>query len=197
MNKETSKSSSTQERILLAAIHCYGLHGVEETTLEQVAEQAGVGRSTVYRHARNRSQLLNKVLLRDADHALAELQVAMRYYHSLEEVVMESILFLMRRRNNYQMQHILYGSPDNANPGSGLSLEMLSGLATSSLKPHFERAIAESTVPLGLTLDMLADWVGRITLSLHSQASEFTATEDALRAYLKVVLAPIFHAQIH
>ncbi|MEH6592873.1 MAG: TetR/AcrR family transcriptional regulator [Halioglobus sp.] len=197
MNKETNKSSSTLERILLAAIHCYGLHGVEETTLEQVAEQAGVGRSTVYRHAKNRSQLLNKVLLRDADHALTELQVAMRYYHSLEEVVMESILFLMRRRNNYQMQHILYGNPDNTTPGSGLSLEVLCGLAASSLQPHFERAITESTAPPSLTLPMLADWVGRITQSLHSQASEFTATEDALRAYLKVVLAPIFYPQAH
>lgn len=197
MSKETKKSSTTLERILLAAIHCYDLYGVKETTLEQVAEQASVGRSTVYRHAKNRAHLLSKVLLRDADHALAELDIAMRNYHGLEEVVIESILFLMSRRNNYQMQHILYGSAENTNPGNGLSMEMISGLAASTLKSHFEQAIAESAVPPNLTLAMLADWVGRITLSLHSQASEFTATEDALRVYLKVVLAPIFHPQLH
>jgi AcrR family transcriptional regulator len=192
MNKALSKSDSTLERILLAAIHCYGQHGVDETTLEQVAEQADIGRSTVYRHAKNRGELLNKVLLRDADHALAELEITTRYYHSLEEVVLESILFLMRRRDSYQMQGILYGRAESSGQSTGLPLDLLSKLAASSLRPHFERASAEGSVPENLTLELLADWVGRITQSLHSQPSQFTATETALRSYLDVVLAPIF-----
>jgi AcrR family transcriptional regulator len=195
VNTVTTKSDSTLERILLAAIECYSECGVEETNLEQVAERAGVGRSTVYRHANNRRQLLNKVLLRDATHALAELEVATRYYQNLEEAVLESILFLMRRRNSYPMQHILYRAPDGPSQGRGLSLDLLSELAASSLQSHFERASAEGSAPAGMTLAILADWTGRITHSLHSQASEYTATEEALRAYLKVVLSPIFHCQ--
>jgi AcrR family transcriptional regulator len=190
---ETNKSSATLERILLSAIHCYGQHGVEETSLEQVASQAGVGRTTVYRHAKNKRELLNKVLLRDAEHALGELAVATRYYESLEEVVVESILFLMRRRNGYEMQRILYGNELGTTQGSGLSLDLLGRLAAQALQGHFDKACAAKAVPQGLTLPILADWVGRITLSLHSQSSEFTATEENLRAYLKVVLRPIFH----
>ncbi|MEH6568219.1 MAG: TetR/AcrR family transcriptional regulator [Halioglobus sp.] len=191
--REITKSSATHERILLSAVHCYGLYGVEETSLEQVASQAGVGRTTVYRHAKNKRELLNKVLLRDAEHALGELEVATRYYESLDAVVVESILFLMRRRNGYEMQHILYGTETDTTQGNGLSLDLLGQLAAQALQEHFEKACAAKAIPPGLTLPMLADWVGRITLSLHSQPSAFTATEENLRAYLNVVLRPIFN----
>lgn len=189
---ETTKSNTTRERILLAAIACYGEHGVEETTLEHVAAKADVGRSTVYRHAKNKRELLNKVLLRDAEHALAELDVATRYFESLEDVVLESILFLMRRRNSYEMQHILYGGAQQTTQGAGLTIDALTQVTTAALQQHFDKALANNTVPPGLTLPMLADWVGRITMSLHSQASPYTESESALRDYLRVVLSPIF-----
>ncbi len=194
VNKQ-SKSSSTLECILLAAIHCYGLYGVDETSLEQVAKQAGVSRSTIYRHAKNRRELLNKVLLRDADHALTELEAALRYQESLESVVLESILFLMRRRNNYEMQHILYGDSEQVSQGNGLSLELLCLLATNTLQGHFEKAVAAHKLPDRLTLAMLADWVSRITLSLHSQPSVYTESEASLREYLTIMLSPIFRRQ--
>ena len=190
---ESRKSSSTQERILLAAIQCYDQIGIENTSLEQVASSAGVGRSTVYRYAKNRRELLHKVLLRDADHALAELEVATRYYDNLEQVVVESILFLMRRRNSYDMQHILYGDGEEASGGAGLSIETLSQLAAASLQNHFDKAAAKQQVPQGMTLPVLADWVGRITISLHSQPSQFTETDAGLRTYLAVVLSPLFY----
>lgn len=194
MKTATTKSSSTLERILLAAIDCYGQYGVNETTLEQVAAGAGVSRTTVYRHAKNRRDLLNKVLLRDAQHALVELEVAMRYYQSLEEVVLESILFLMRRRDSYAMQDILYGEADSNSQGLGLSLELLNGLASEVLRPAFEKSEHAGTLPDGLSLAIVADWAARITMSLHSQPSAYTASEAKLRDYLGLVLSPIFHS---
>jgi AcrR family transcriptional regulator len=192
MTIKSNKSAATLERIFLAAIECYGRNGVDNTSLEQVARLAGVSRTTVYRHAKNRRELLNLVLLRDAHHALEELQVTIRYHQRLEQAVLESILFLMRRRDNYKMQQILYGDHTKTSLGSGLPMEELSTLASYALKDHFEKSTAASTVPEGLTLPVLSDWVARITMSLHSQPSPYTESETALREYLQIVLTPIF-----
>ncbi|WP_152558729.1 TetR/AcrR family transcriptional regulator [Endozoicomonas numazuensis] len=193
MSKSTTKARATHECILKATIHCYGVYGVENTTLEQVAAEAGMSRTTVYRYAGNRRELLNKVLLRDANQALSELEVITRYYDNLEEVVLESILFLMRRRNNFEMQHILYGDSSGAQQDDGLPLNILTDLVEQSLTHHYANAESKGLVSSKLPLPLLADWLGRITISLISQPSHFTQTEESLRTYLKAVLCPIFH----
>lgn len=191
MREKISKSATTLNIILDAAITCYLCSGVDITTLDQVAAKAGVGRTTVYRYAKNRRELLSRVLLRDAEEALKELEVATRYFDSLEDVVVESLLFLMRRRHHYPMQKILYGDNQQA-ASQALSLEALCDLSAVGLQEHYRRAKENNSLPAGLSLPVLLDWVSRITMSLHSQPSEFTESEAALRDYLDVVLRPIF-----
>ena len=91
------KAGRTLETILVAALACYERFGIEETTLEQVAEQAGVSRATVYRHAKNRRELLNKVFVRDAQKSLAEVQANLGNYDTLAETVLESMLYLISK----------------------------------------------------------------------------------------------------
>ena len=194
MSKQ-GKSASTLESILIAAKKCYSLHGLEETSLEQVAEEAGIGRTTVYRHVKNRKELLNQVLMRDARDGLSELKVIMSYRNSLEQKVLESIVFLVFRREKYKMQHLLYGNEAGINQITGLSAQTLRMFAAEALQEHFQEALEANEVPARLTFPILTDWLSRLTISLLSQPSEFTRTEETLRQYLETVLVPVFRRQ--
>jgi len=52
----------TRRRIADAARHCFYEHGVAETSIEQIAREAGVGRATLYLHFANKDAILRELL---------------------------------------------------------------------------------------------------------------------------------------
>jgi len=189
----TGKSGRTLESILLAALHCYERFGLEQTSLEQVAEQAGMSRATVYRHAKNRRELLNKVFIRDAQKALEALSEAMQQYEKLPDIVMESTLFLNRRRHHADVQNLLDKQSGQIIESHGMPVELLRLFAEKTLREPYQKACANNELPDGLTLDMLTDWLGRMMRSLLLEPPEFSRDEAAMRQYLRMVLLPIFN----
>ncbi|MET8851950.1 helix-turn-helix domain-containing protein [Amycolatopsis sp. NPDC004625] len=65
------------ERILDAAADLLLRAGYRRTTVEDVAERAGVGKGTVYLHWKNREELFLAVLLRESVRALEDLVAAL------------------------------------------------------------------------------------------------------------------------
>jgi len=189
----TGKSGRTLETILQAALHCYEQFGLEDTTLEQVAEQAGISRATVYRHAKNRNELLNKVFIRDAQQGVEALKVAMQPFEKLPEIVMESTLFLSRRRLHSDMQNVLDKQFGKIIESHGLPVELVRMFADQVLRVPFKKASDKRELPEGLTLEMLTDWLGRMMRSLLLEPPEFAKDEAAMRQYLRMVLLPIFN----
>ncbi|NBH06717.1 TetR/AcrR family transcriptional regulator [Amycolatopsis sp. SID8362] len=65
------------ERILDAAAELLLRAGYRRTTVEDVAERAGVGKGTVYLHWKNREELFLAVLLRESARSLEDLVTAL------------------------------------------------------------------------------------------------------------------------
>ena len=49
------RASKTTQLILEAAVRCYQRLGVDGTAMVDIASEAGIGRTTLYRHFRNRA----------------------------------------------------------------------------------------------------------------------------------------------
>ncbi|MEW6020382.1 MAG: helix-turn-helix domain-containing protein, partial [Pseudomonadota bacterium] len=58
------RSAEADEAILRAALKLMGEYGYRGTTMEAVAEAAGVGKSTVYRRFRSREELVSTAIAR-------------------------------------------------------------------------------------------------------------------------------------
>lgn len=58
ITQETVKSTKEIE-ILQAALKAYSAYGIAETTTRQIAEVAGIGKSTIYEYFKNKDELLN------------------------------------------------------------------------------------------------------------------------------------------
>lgn len=63
--RERSDSARNRERLLETARRLFAEQGIESVTMSAVAEAAGVGKGTLYRHFPNKTQLLQQLI--DAD----------------------------------------------------------------------------------------------------------------------------------
>ncbi len=73
------------ERILDAGLSLFSDHGVRRTTMNEVADAAGLGVATVYRRFPRKAQLVRAVLLREATTVIAAVDAALAGPDTVEE----------------------------------------------------------------------------------------------------------------
>ncbi|MBT8151185.1 MAG: TetR/AcrR family transcriptional regulator [Gammaproteobacteria bacterium] len=189
MPASQTKTQQTYNRILDAAVACYTDKGIGKTTLEEVAKLAGIGRTTLYRYVSNRDDLLSKVVLRDAQQQQEEMRVVTRYHDNLGDILVDSILHIMRGRRNRPINALLFGGSDDAVIDRiNLSPENFYSMAEQIIAPQFEQAIAKGEIRDGVTQELASQWVTRVILSLITYPEGFLTDEDALRKFLRVFL---------
>ncbi|CAH0992077.1 hypothetical protein SIN8267_02192 [Sinobacterium norvegicum] len=188
---KTKKSTDTLNRIIDAAIACYQRDGLQQTNLEGVAKYSGISRATVYRHANNKRQLLDRVIERESQQSLIELRKTLAGQSSLHGVVTESIIFIMQRRHHYPMQALLFGDESGNQQQGNLNPHELYQTTYQSLQHNYDQAKANGEVADNLSLEILSDWVSRLMHSLVSYPGEYGTDEAKLRHYLRVVVSPV------
>lgn len=76
---------ATSERILDAAYRVFAEGGARRTTMNQIADAAGLGVATVYRRFPRKAQLIEAVLVREAARLIADVDAAIDAADSIEE----------------------------------------------------------------------------------------------------------------
>jgi AcrR family transcriptional regulator len=96
-----------------AALACIAAYGVRKTSLSDVAEQAGVSRSTVYRAFGGKEGLLDAVAAAEMGRFLSELDRAVPWHAPLADALEHAITFTMRYLNDHAaFQRILRHEPE-------------------------------------------------------------------------------------
>ncbi len=197
MNKPSSKAEKTLNRILDAALRCYEVSGIGGTRLEDVAKEANIGRTTLYRYVKNRDDLLNQVVLRDAEEQRNEMQLINRYANSLADSILDSAVHVLRGRRNRPINRLLFDEAGDGLNQVNLSPASIYDLTESLLAPKFAEAVARGEIREGVTLEAAAQWMARVMLSLVTFPEEFIDDEDALRQFLRQFVVPSLIADSH
>jgi AcrR family transcriptional regulator len=145
-----------QPRLVDAAETCFARLGLARTTIDDVAREARVSRATVYRHVRDRDELVLAVFAREADRFLAAMAAA--GVHGLADGILHAVREV---------------------PGHPLLVDVMRNPPAGAWDVCVERARAN--LP-GLDDDAV-EWVLRIVLSLLTVPSD--RTEDELRLFLE------------
>lgn len=186
-----SKAERTLDKILDAAIECYTTQGIGKTSLDDVAKAAGIGRTTLYRYVDNRDDLLNKVVVRDAQQQQQEMSVLTRYHDDFASGLVDTAIYIMRGRRNRPMNALLFGSRDSALTDSvSLSPASFYPMTEKLMGPLFEKAVASGQIREGVSLQLASRWAARILLSLINYPEEFLDDEKSLREFLEAFLVP-------
>ena len=162
------------DRILDAALACIARVGVDKTTLDDVAREAGCGRATVYRCFPGRQRLFRALLDREVQTLAQRVIDAAGRSDTLADAIAAVMLTAAEAfRTHPALVFVLAHEPELVTPQ--LSFERGSALlvtAAALAAPAFERFLAHDRA------ERLAEWVARLTLTYLCNPSDDGHLDD-------------------
>lgn len=183
-----------RERILDAAGRCLAQSGYQRVSMEAIAAEAGIGRSTLYRYFPNRDEVLKGVVVRESrrhhsrivPRAKSEPDIGtaiLTFVRLIRDAASQdpTIGAIFNRDNQIFTRRVLVES----------SIELFE-IHARSLEQIFEGR--EHELRAGVTLDDAAEWVLRVTLSLLTVRGPRRRSSSGLDDYLSRYLLPVLVA---
>jgi AcrR family transcriptional regulator len=179
------------ERWLDAAESCYTRFGPAKTTVEDVAQAAGVSRATLYRHFKSRDDLLAAVVVREAGRLAAEAAVSIQRFDDVGSWIVEGMLLCLREIPRRPLLAMLF-APEEVGAASRLVLtsERLLAIGADFLRPMFGFARERGLLREGVRIEVLMEWVLRILMSYLTVPSRLAQTDAELRHLLRAMILP-------
>ncbi|MGH9088157.1 MAG: TetR/AcrR family transcriptional regulator [Acidimicrobiales bacterium] len=175
----TDDRTATRVRVVDGALRCYARQGLQRTTLDHVAQEAGVSRATLYRNfPGGKDAVLAAVVETEAARFFSALAVVMGEAHDLEDVLVAGMVAAARRLAD----HEALGSLLAHEPGVVLrhlafdGLDHLLAAAAGFSAPFFRRWLAPDQAARA------AEWAVRIVLSYLTSPAEGTDLADPEQA---------------
>ena len=195
MNRREASKNETRQLILRAARRLFAQKGMEESTIRDIAREAGVSPASVVVHFKSKTALLEEALNRDIETALSELVASMPEDLELLDRLMHLAKGFFRlydqNRKLYRalIRYTIFepaGETPNITNVSELYLRFLSGLveegqARGIIRPEVDATVAAGSI-FSLYLGALIMLFRRPDMTVELVAEALAAMTDQ---YLK------------
>jgi AcrR family transcriptional regulator len=195
MNRREASKNETRQLILRAARRLFGQKGMEESTIRDIAREAGVSPASVVVHFKSKTALLEEALNRDIEAALSDLVASMpEDADFLDRFMHLSKGFFRLYDQNRKLYRALIrytifepaGETPNITNVSDSYLRFLSGLVEASqarglIRPEVDAAVAAGSL-FSLYLGALIMLFRRPEMTVELVAEALAAMTDQ---YLK------------
>jgi AcrR family transcriptional regulator len=192
-----SVAGSPEDRILDAAAHLMRTYGLKRWSMEDVAEQAALGRTSVYRAFSTRDELVHAVLARELRATVGEITAAATASSSVEDGIIEGALVGLAALRSSLVEQLLRTDPSTilpflttkAGPLVALTRQLLvsqARAAGATITAEHANELAEIAARLGLSFVLTRESVFPV--------DDDEALRDSLRRVLRPVLSPLFSA---
>ncbi|MDN5857862.1 MAG: TetR/AcrR family transcriptional regulator [Pseudonocardia sp.] len=176
--------SAALDHYLDATARCFLRYGVRRTSVQDVAQELGVNRTTVYRQVGTVDQQAMLLLVRDAHRLLAALPAKVRRPVGPGTVIELMAAVVRRAREHPVLAKVLADEPDLVGTYVTRDSAALIELVTGMLRPMLEGAMAGGAIARRDPV-VLAEWLVRITVSLI-----LTPPPVELEEFLAQILLP-------
>lgn len=176
--------------VLDAAADLMRRHGLGRWSVDDVADAAGVGRTSVYRWFGSRDELVHAVLARELRETLEEIAREAASASSFEERTVEAVLVCLRRLEGSVVDQLLQVDPQAVLPLLTTGAAPLLDLARSALAPQL---VAAGVAPDLDAAQVQAEVLARLGLSFVLTRSTTLPVDDpaALRSTVHALVAPL------
>lgn len=185
-----AEDDETTTAILDAAALLLAVHGLHRWSMEDVADAARVGRTSVYRRFANRDDLVHGVLARELRDTLAAVDAAAATADTLEGKVIEGGLVALAALRGSLVEKLLQADPANLLPFLTTRAGPLVAMAREALVAGARRAGVDADQQ---HLAETAEVAARLGLSLIvTRETSFPVDDpDELRASMTRFIAPM------
>lgn len=179
----------TRGKVLKAAEKVFERRGLAGATMQEVAEAAGVGRATLYRHFGSMKDVLSALVLSEANELFAIIDTQIEGGEDtsvlLERTLPTVAEFLLGHR---LLQKVFRKEPELVLPYLTIHSQGLLVAAVEFMTPHIERTVKARNLKVDPRI--AAEWAARIILSLLTTPSVVADLRDPkhLRSYLAPIL---------
>ncbi|MCP4224406.1 MAG: TetR/AcrR family transcriptional regulator [Actinomycetia bacterium] len=191
-NEPTTSGSPVHDRVLDAAEQCLRRFGAADTTMEDIAETAGISRATVYRYFDGRDGVLLGVAGRDIDRYLSRLGTHLDSLADPQDALLAFCTRVIRATRRDETLALLYGQntgTGRAAPPAG-SLNMLFTRTIAFLCPYFDSWQRAGAIRPELDPRDAADWTLRMVTSLIMVPGVTRRQGADLEVFLRSFLLP-------
>jgi len=176
-------TSAVVERILQHARECFQRTGLRKTTIEDIAEAAGVVRQTIYNHFANKQDIFDRLTLNEMIKVHEEMRRRMTHSPVFADKITEAVLTstLIARENPYLRRSI--SEMETAPPFR------LTGIIYEWQREHWRSALEAGRNSGELTPDIAVDemvsWLALCQWVLQIRLDHAPASEVELRRYIR------------
>lgn len=175
MTIETT-TTDTRELILEAAFDCFRRHGLDKTTVVDIARAADVSRSTVYEYFRDKAAIVEACAEGASQKFYREMARSMRRGETLEDQVVLAAVFVTRARRVIEPED--YFDTDEVSLLLTKNAAVLLRECTEFLAPYLAAAKLTGEVRKDLDVAAAGEWYSRMLFSLFSTPSSTLNMDD-------------------
>ena len=178
--------------ILAAARRCYLARGISATGMQDVAESAGVARSTVYRYFPGRDDLLVATIKGEMEQLNARIRKKLAKFSDPADQVVEGMIVAIKEVPRRPLLRAVFASEEDSRArqaiwGSDVIVRFGEELMDHVIRPAQSAGLLQDAVPP----EVLVEWVYRLLLSFLTLPSNWIRTDAQLRATLRALLVPV------
>ena len=169
-------ASDTRELIIESAMACFGRHGLDKTTVVDIARAADVSRSTVYEYFRDKAEIVEACAEHSSQRFYREMARAMGQGESLEDKLTLAAVFVTRARRIVEPE--MYFDADEVSLLLTKNAAVLLRECGEFLAPYLVAAKLTGEVRKELDVVAAGEWFARMLFSLFSTPSSTLHMDD-------------------
>ncbi len=178
--------------ILAAARRCYLERGIAATGMKEVADSAGLARSTVYRYFPNRDDLLVATIKIEMEELNGFIRGKLAQYPDPADQLVEGLIVAVREIPRRPLLRAVFASAEDSRArqvvwSSDVIVHFGEELMDHVITPASEAGLLQDAV----RPEILVEWVYRLLLSFLTLPSNWIRTDDELRSTLRALLVPV------
>ena len=178
--------------ILQAAKHCYLHFGVEKTGMQDIARQARLARSTVYRYYASADELLLALVSDEMQIMNRELSKKLARFERPEDVIVEGVVIAIKAIPRHPLlSQVFAGNSSSALRQKVWNSPAIVALGNDLMATVMQTSFEQGHLQQAVRSEILIEWVYRILLSFLSLPSNWIKTDKELRATLHALLIPV------
>jgi AcrR family transcriptional regulator len=181
-------------QLLDAAEIAFERFGVSKTTMDDIARQAGVTRSTVYRYFRDRDTLITAMIESRSRALFKKASKFLKSRKTFQDQLIEGLIYLVERGRADPIIRILVNPEhmDLATRLVGEGTHLATKLTKEMWEPYIERAKDSGQLRRDLDVDDACEWLALVQLMLVGRLDFSNPADPSHRKLLTSYLLPAF-----